>query len=259
MSSYRLTTLGTNTELLDAAVRPAARANGTTARIVHVPRGISRHVVRFVEAGGEVFAVKEATDRFVLREHRCCARSPSTPCRSSTRTARSIERTRPTTARSCGGLLITRHLPFSQPYRSLFTGRGLPQLRIRLLDALAELFVRLHLAGFYWGDCSLSNTLFRRDAGALAAYLVDAETGELHPTAVRRPARARPRHRRPRTSPASCSTCRPPAASTRTIDVGRDRARSLQPALRVAVGRAHPRRDRAAGTRTTGSTSGSGG
>jgi hypothetical protein len=79
-----------------------------------------------------------------------------------------------------GGLLITRHLTFSQPYRSLFTGRSLPQLRIRLLDALAGLFVRLHLAGFYWGDCSLSNTLFRRDAGALAAYLVDAETGELH-------------------------------------------------------------------------------
>jgi hypothetical protein len=79
-----------------------------------------------------------------------------------------------------GGLLITRHLPFSLPYRSLFTGRGLPDLRARLLDSLAELFVRLHLAGFYWGDCSLSNTLFRRDAGALAAYLVDAETGELH-------------------------------------------------------------------------------
>jgi hypothetical protein len=39
----------------------------------------------------------------------------------------------------------------------------------------------MHLAGFYWGDCSLSNTLFRRDAGALAAYLVYAETGELHP------------------------------------------------------------------------------
>ena len=56
----------------------------------------------------------------------------------------------------------------------------MPDLRARLLDSLAELFVRLHLAGFYWGDCSLSNTLFRRDAGALAAYLVDAETGELH-------------------------------------------------------------------------------
>ena len=42
------------------------------------------------------------------------------------------------------------------------------------------LLVRLHLAGFFWGDVSLSNTLFRRDAGAFAAYLVDAETGELH-------------------------------------------------------------------------------
>ena len=51
----------------------------------------------------------------------------------------------------------------------------------RLMDALAVLLVRLHLAGFAWGDCSLSNTLFRRDAGAYAAYLVDAETGELHP------------------------------------------------------------------------------
>ena len=38
----------------------------------------------------------------------------------------------------------------------------------------------MHLAGFVWGDCSLSNTLFRRDAGALAAWMVDAETGELH-------------------------------------------------------------------------------
>jgi hypothetical protein len=56
-----------------------------------------------------------------------------------------------------------------------------PDLRNSLLDALAELLVRIHLAGFFWGDCSLSNTLFRRDAGTLSAYLVDAETGELHP------------------------------------------------------------------------------
>ena len=51
-----------------------------------------------------------------------------------------------------------------------------------MLDALAGLFVRLHLAGFYWGDCSLSNTLFRRDAGELRAFLVDAETTEHHDT-----------------------------------------------------------------------------
>src|SRR5439155_9714946 len=70
---------------------------------------------------------------------------------------------------------------FSLPYRTLFTGRGVPDLRNRLLDSIADLLVRLHLGGFFWGDCSLSNALFRRDAGALTAYLVDAETGELHP------------------------------------------------------------------------------
>ena len=79
-------------------------------------------------------------------------------------------------------MLITRHLDYSLPYRTLFARGQRPDLRRRLLDALAELLVRLHLGGFFWGDCSLSNTLFRRDAGALAAYLVDAETGELHPS-----------------------------------------------------------------------------
>jgi hypothetical protein len=78
-------------------------------------------------------------------------------------------------------VLITRHLEFSLPYRVLFAGRGVPDLRSRLIDALAVLLVRLHLDGFFWGDCSLSNVLFRRDAGALSAYLVDAETTERHP------------------------------------------------------------------------------
>jgi hypothetical protein len=49
-----------------------------------------------------------------------------------------------------------------------------------LVDALVVLLVRLHLAGFFWGDVSLSNVLFRRSAGEFSAYLVDAETGELH-------------------------------------------------------------------------------
>jgi hypothetical protein len=79
-------------------------------------------------------------------------------------------------------VLITRHLDYSLPFRTLFAGRDIAELRDSLLDAGAELLVRIHLAGFFWGDCSLSNILFRRDAGALAAYLVDTETGELHPT-----------------------------------------------------------------------------
>ena len=177
MANFRATTLGANTELLSLPF-DLPLEQWADRRMVRVPRGISRHIVRFVEVGGETFAIKEATDRFVVRENsllRSLA-DHSVPV---------VEAYGTVTDRwdddgdELGGLLITRHLQFSQPYRSLFTGRALPELRMQLLDALAGLFVRLHLAGFFWGDCSLSNTLFRRDAGALAAYLVDAETGEL--------------------------------------------------------------------------------
>jgi len=178
-SSYAFTAVGTNTELIGLPF-DLPLADWPDDLIVHVPRGISRHLVRFVEVRGEVFAVKEGTDRYVLREHNLlrALAEHSVPVVEAYGTV--VDRRDPD-GDELGGLLITRHLPFSQPYRSLFTGRSLPGLRNRLLDALVGLFVRLHLAGFYWGDCSLSNTLFRRDAGALAAYLVDAETGELHP------------------------------------------------------------------------------
>ncbi len=78
-------------------------------------------------------------------------------------------------------VLITKHLPFSLPYRALFSSSLRAETADRLLDALALLSVQLHLIGFSWNDISLSNTLFLRDAGSFAAYLVDAETGELHP------------------------------------------------------------------------------
>jgi Domain of unknown function (DUF4032)/Lipopolysaccharide kinase (Kdo/WaaP) family len=179
VGSYAFTAVGTNTELIGLPFDTPLE-DWPDELIVHVPRGISRHLVRFVEVGGEVFAVKEATDRYVLREHNLlrALAEHSVPVVEAYATV--VERFSDD-GEELGGLLITRHLQFSQPYRSLFTGRSLPGLRTRLLDALAGLFVRLHLAGFYWGDCSLSNTLFRRDAGALAAYLVDAETGEMHP------------------------------------------------------------------------------
>lgn len=179
MGSYAFTAVGTNAALMGLPF-DVPLAAWPDELIVYVPRGISRHLVRFVEVGGEVFAVKEATDRYVLREHgllRALA-DHSVPVVEAYGTV--VDRV-DDEGGELGGLLITRHLQFSQPYRSLFTGRSLPGLRTRLLDALVGLFVRLHLAGFYWGDCSLSNTLFRRDAGALAAYLVDAETGEMHP------------------------------------------------------------------------------
>jgi hypothetical protein len=128
----------------------------------------------------QIFALKEATERYVGREHvllRALA-DASVPVVDAFGTV--LDRVS-SDGEELDALLITKHLPYSLPYRSLFTERSLPNLRSRLLDALAQLFVRLHLAGFFWGDCSLSNTLFRRDAGSLAAYLVDAETGETHP------------------------------------------------------------------------------
>ena len=76
---------------------------------------------------------------------------------------------------------MTQHLAFSLPYRALFAHGMSADSLPSLVDALVVLLVRLHLADFYWGDVSLSNVLFRRSAGGFAAYLVDAETGELRP------------------------------------------------------------------------------
>ena len=151
-------------------------AGWVSPRLVEVARGISRHVVRFVDYDGSLYALKELPEPLAEREYRLLRdlAAASVPV---------VEVVGVVSDRSdLGAILITRHLEFSLPYRTLFTVHGISDLHNRLLDAVAELLVRLHLAGFFWGDCSLSNTLFRRDAGSLAAYLVDAETGELHPS-----------------------------------------------------------------------------
>jgi hypothetical protein len=84
-----------------------------------------------------------------------------------------------------GAVLITRYLDYSLPYHYLFGLNDGPETWSKLLDAGVLLLVRLHLEGVFWGDCSLSNVLFRRDAGALMAYLVDAETAERHDPPLR--------------------------------------------------------------------------
>ena len=146
-----------------------------------LPRGISRHVVRFVKLSGRVIAVKEIGETVAYREYELlrALRRIGVP---------SVEPVGVITGRSdpdgerLEAVLVTQHLQFSLPYRALFSQALQPDTTGRLIDALAVLLVRLHLAGFYWGDVSLSNTLFRRDAGSFAAYLVDAETGDLHQT-----------------------------------------------------------------------------
>ena len=147
-------------------------------RLIH-PRneGVHRHVVRFVEDAGLVWAIKELPERLARREYRLLGRLADLGIPSVVVQGVVVDR-----APGVDAGLVTRYLEYSSTYRALFSEpRGLHP-HDRLLDALVELLVRLHLAGFYWGDCSLSNTLFRLDAGELAAYLVDAETAELHPS-----------------------------------------------------------------------------
>lgn len=152
-----------------------------TEHVVPLPRGLSRHVVRIVRIADNTFAVKETVEEMAFREYRLLrdlqrlglpAVMPQGVV-----TGRVDEN-----GEELPAALLTEHLQFSLPYRSLFshglTAANLPEL----IDAMVVLLVRLHLADFYWGDVSLSNVLFRRDAGGFAAYLVDAETGELKPS-----------------------------------------------------------------------------
>jgi hypothetical protein len=148
--------------------------------VAALPKGISRHIVRFVHMGKHIVAVKETTEALALREYDMLKRLAKldVPC---------VEAVAIVSGRvdSHGNplptALVTRHLRFSLPYRALYSQTLRPDTATRFADALAVLLVRLHIVGFFWGDVSLSNTLFRRDAGAFAAYLVDAETGELMP------------------------------------------------------------------------------
>ena len=151
-----------------------------TEVLAALPRGLSRHIVRFVNLSERVIAVKEIGESVAYREYellRDLVRLEA-PCVQPTAV---ITGRRSVSGEELNSVLITEHLSYSLPYRALFSQYMRPETATRLIDALAVLLVRLHLLGFYWGDVSLSNTLFRRDAGAFAAYLVDAETGELHP------------------------------------------------------------------------------
>ena len=149
-----------------------------------LPRGISRHVVRFARLSGQVIAIKEIDEKLARREFLTLRnlRRLSLPAVEPLAVVAGRTAADGTSLDAC---LVTRHLRFSLPYRAVFSQRLRPDTARRTLDALAVLLVRLHLAGCFWGDVSLSNTLFRRDAGEFAAYLVDAETAELHPTLSR--------------------------------------------------------------------------
>ena len=147
--------------------------------IASLPKGLSRHTVRFAHLSGHVIAIKETLPDLAKREYEMLKelQKLDVPC---VEPFANIKNRRDSDGNELPAVLITRHLKFSLPYRAMWSQGLRVETATRLVDALAVLLVRLHLAGFFWGDVSLSNTLFRRDAGAFAAYLVDAETGQLY-------------------------------------------------------------------------------
>ncbi len=146
-------------------------------RLVRMARGVSRHVVQFVSDGERAYALKEMHPAEAEHEYAMLRMlgAENLPV---------VEAVGLVTGRgiwnddALDAVLVTRYLDYALPFRYLFSVEGGQGLVARLVDAAVVLLVRLHLGGFFWGDCSLSNLLFRRDAGALMAYLVDAETAE---------------------------------------------------------------------------------
>jgi hypothetical protein len=147
-------------------------------RLVEIrQRGISRHVVRFASDNGVLYALKSISERLARREYRLLRSLAELGIPAVEVVGVAVD-----LGRDADAILVTKFLPFATTYRAVFSSpRGGGPPTDKLLDALVELLVRLHLSGFFWGDCSLSNTLFRYDAGTLEAYLVDTETSEQHP------------------------------------------------------------------------------
>jgi len=148
-------------------------------------RGISRHIVRLIrvndEPDSEIYAVKETVSEFANREYAALRELRRLQAPSVDPIA-VVEGRKDINGEDLPCVLATRFLPYSLPYRVVLSGALSPHDISNMANALALLLVRLHLLGFWWGDCSLSNTLFRRDAEGFAAYLVDAETGEFQKT-----------------------------------------------------------------------------
>lgn len=144
------------------------------APLEDVSIGLCRHPVAFVRIEDVLYAFKELPDRLAQQEYELLD-----ACQS-----RQVSSVVPVGVlhfpERASSLLITRYLEHAVPYHLLFIRPDLDVYRDHLLDAVASLLVELHLNGVFWGDCSLSNTLFKQDAGYLQAYLVDAETSEIH-------------------------------------------------------------------------------
>jgi tRNA A-37 threonylcarbamoyl transferase component Bud32 len=161
--------------------RPLSEWNVPDVPLRDIAVGPSRHLVKFVDADDQLWAVKDMPPRIAIKEYDVLRRLEEMGL-PAVRPAGLVLQPEFDTA-----ILVTRYLEGSWQYRRLFMRLppDQPKHRARLFDAMAGLLVELHRHGVFWGDCSLANTLFSRDGQLLQAWLVDAETSEVHPSLSR--------------------------------------------------------------------------
>lgn len=148
-------------------------------RLVEMPTGIHRHPVVFVVYEEGVFAIKEMPRASALHEYQVL-RVLEEKTAKTAEPAGLVQRGWLDPGEEQSSAIVTRFVEHSFPYRHLVSGPGFGLRRKQMLDAVTGLLVELHLLGCFWGDCSLSNLLYRYDAAAIEAIMVDAETSTLY-------------------------------------------------------------------------------
>ncbi|MBN2114683.1 MAG: DUF4032 domain-containing protein [Acidimicrobiia bacterium] len=150
-------------------------------RRLDLPKGISRHEVHFFGYDEGIYAVKELP-RHLARHEYAVLRQLEEMRAPAVQPVGLVERPWRHPYEEAAAAVITRYVEYSFSYRELLSGWGFGDRRNQMLDAFAGLLVELHLLGCHWGDCSLSNVLYRYDAGAVDMIMVDAETARIHPS-----------------------------------------------------------------------------
>lgn len=147
-------------------------------RVVELPTGVHRHPIAFVSYDEGLYAIKELPRHLAHHEYDTL-RTLRDRVRPIAPPVGVVERGWVPPDQEWSSAVITEFVPFTFTYRELIRGGGFGPRREQMLDAFAGLLVELHLAGCFWGDCSLSNVLYRYDAGTVDAIMIDAETVEL--------------------------------------------------------------------------------
>jgi hypothetical protein len=146
--------------------------------LLDLPKGISRHEVRFLSYPRGIYVVKELAQAPARNDYAVLRELEAVGAPAVTAVGLVEHRTHDQTEEGAAAL-ITAYEPFSFSYREILAGPGFGPRRNQMLDAFAGLLVELHLANCFWGDCSLSNVLYRFDAEAIVTIMVDAETAQI--------------------------------------------------------------------------------